>query len=112
MSSVECRGCGVSGGDCADCLAITNWNIACGCGHSDHAACSKQCHKVGACHQPIGLVFSGTLEESELYRDRVPPRYLVARALAEARAEAERKYQRKVLKFARLELSLEDYPHE
>lgn len=61
------------------------------------------------CKHPRGLVISGTLEESEKYSDEVPPRRLVAKAVAEARVEAKRKHRRKMLKLDRIELTLDTY---
>lgn len=91
-----CRGCGKAGGDCAHCLAIQSWYIACGCDHhGDHLGCTKECRIYGCAH-PRGIVIEGSLRESELYSGGDTPDYLIARSARKERRRLERKYRKKL----------------
>lgn len=106
---MACAGCGEPGPTCKAC-SHSNWAIACGCdSHGDHGGCDKVCERYGCAH-PRGLIITGTLEESDRYHGEVPPRYLVERAIEQARGEAEKKFQKKMLKLDRLVLKLDTYP--
>ena len=112
MANSTCPGCGAPEPSDCGCRSRTDWYVSCGCdSHGDHGGCRQECQLYGCCH-PVGLVLSGTLEESERYSDTTPSRALVARAIEEKRQELERKHRRKMLKLERLELTLPTYPEE
>ena len=105
--STECLGCGKN--PCTNgCNEITNWSISCGCdSHGDHLGCSKECNKYGCVH-PRGLELSGTLQETALYSDKLPPASIVRRAIEEERKRITQKANKKLQRLERIEKSLEE----